>query len=279
MQRSDDLAGLTILVTGAGGGIGHEVVRELAKRGAAVVAGVRDPVHGAALAAELGPNAEYFAADVASPPSLTAAVRRLAQTHARLDVLINNAGVVTAKRTLASDGHEMTWATNVLGPYRLVRALAPLLRAAPAPRIVNVGSSAQNMGSIVWDDVEYRRRRFRSFPAYAASKLALMTLTRALAAREPGIAVSCVHPGALGTGIWRGAPAPIAALLRRFLPPAHRGAGPIIALATAADRAGVRGAYFARFEEKTPPKFALDDANVARLWELLGATDAVAATA
>jgi retinol dehydrogenase-12 len=185
MQRQRDLAGKVILVTGATGGIGVETVRALARRDARIIVGARDAERGAAIVASLRADAELLVIDVSSFASVRSAAERFAATHPKLDVLVNNAGVVVAKRTLGVDGHEVTWATNVLGPFLLTQALLPLLRAAPEPRVVNVGSSAQRYGRLVWDDLEFAERRYTGWKAYSQSKLALMLFTRGLL-RAPG---------------------------------------------------------------------------------------------
>jgi retinol dehydrogenase-12 len=271
MQRQRDLAGKVILVTGATGGIGVETVRALARRDARVIVGARDAERGAAIVASLRADAELLVIDVSSFASVRSAAERFAATHPKLDVLVNNAGVVVAKRTLGVDGHEVTWATNVLGPFLLTQALLPLLRAAPEPRVVNVGSSAQRYGRLVWDDLEFAERRYTGWKAYSQSKLALMLFTRALAAREPALSVYCVHPGAIATGIWRELPGPLRLLLGRLLPPSATGAAPVVRLAGAPEAYHTSGLYFDRFKVAEPPPDAANDADAARLWDVLAA--------
>jgi retinol dehydrogenase-12 len=271
MQRQRDLADKVILVTGATGGIGLETVRALARRDARVVVGARDAERGQAIVDSLRADAELLVVDVSSIASIRAAAERFAATHAKLDVLVNNAGVVAAKRTLGIDGHELTWATNVLGPFVLTQALLPLLRAADEPRVVNVGSSAQRYGRLVWDDLEFAERRYTGWKAYSQSKLALMLWTRALAAREPALSVYCVHPGAIATGIWRELPAPLRVVLGRLLPPAAMGAAPVVRLAGALEAGHTSGLYFDRFNAVDPSPAATNDADATRLWEILAA--------
>src|SRR5258708_7340623 len=131
--------------------------------------------------------------------------RTFAAGPPKLDVLVNNAGIATRTRQLSADGHELTWATNFLGPFLLTRALLPTLKRARHPRVVSVSSAAHFGAQIPWDDVELEHG-FRPFKAYAQTKLAQVLFTRELAGREPGIAVTAVHPGAIATDIWRAAP-------------------------------------------------------------------------
>lgn len=267
---SPSAVGLTILVTGATSGIGLETARALARAGAHVVVAVRDGVRGAAVVQELqavGGRAELLVMDLASFTSVRHAARQLLERHAALDVLVNNAGVVTRHRQVTGDGHERIWQTNFLAHVLLTRLLADALRRARAPRVVNVSSGAHRSGQIAWDDLELSRG-FRPLRAYAQSKLAQVLYTRELARRERGLAVTALHPGGIWTGIWRAAPWPVRMLLRLMLAPASKGAAPVVRLAVAADVAGVSGKYFNRWKEETPAPVAQDDAAAARLWDI-----------
>jgi len=271
VQRNGDLAGKTILVTGASSGIGLEVARMLGERGARVVAGVRDPQRGGAALGPVG-SVEILPLDVSSLASIRAAAQAVRRNHPALDVLVNNAGVVAAgPRRCSLDGHEITWATNVLGPFALTQALLPTLLAADAPRVVNVGSTAYRYGKMVWNDLEFAHRRFRGGRAYANSKLALLLLTRELARRESRIAANCVHPGGIATGIWRELPALPRAILMRILPPPSRGALPVVYVATASDVAFVSGQYFHGMRDQEVSTAARSVADAMRLWEVLSA--------
>ncbi len=279
VQRDGDLAGKTILVTGASSGIGLEVGRMLVERGAHVVGGVRNAQRGAAALAPLGNDVDVLQLDVSSLASIRTAAEVFRERYPRLDVLVNNAGVVVSgPRRCSIDGHEITWATNVLGPFALTQALLPALLAADASRVVNVGSTAYCYGKIVWDDLEFAHRRFRGGRAYANSKLALLLFTRELARREPGIVANCVHPGGIATGIWRELPALPRAILMRILPPPPRGALPVVHVATAAEPALVSGRYFHGMRERESSAAASSDADAARLWEVLSAEAASLAT-
>lgn len=264
-------AGRTILLTGATSGIGLFAARALAREGALVAVGARDPVRGQAVVDELtreGGRAELFLADLSRLSALREAAAHFADAHPRLDVLVNNAGVASRKRKVTDEGHELTWATNVLAPFLLTRLLMPALRAAPRARVVNVASDAHRSGRLRWDDLELSRG-YGAWRAYAQSKLALVLLTRELARREPAVLANVLHPGAIATRIWRDVPWPGRALIDRVLPSAEKGAGPIVRLATAPDVEGVTGRYFLRYREAEPSRAGQDDAAAARLWDLL----------
>jgi NAD(P)-dependent dehydrogenase (short-subunit alcohol dehydrogenase family) len=238
--------------------------------GARVVIGARDAARGQAVVDELigkGLSAELLPIDMAVFDSVRRAAERLAAAHPRLDVLVNNAGIVMRKRSLSVDGHELTWATNFLGAFLLTQRLLAALRAAPAPRVVNVSSQAHRSGRMDWDNLELARGYTR-FRAYANTKLALILFTRELARREPSIAVNALHPGAIATNIWRATPAFLRGILMLVLPSAEKGARPVVRLAAAPELDGVTGRYFDRFREAAPTSAATNDADAARLWEI-----------
>jgi len=268
--QPESIAGKTVLVTGATSGIGLETARALAKKGARVVVGARDARRGQAVVDEItagGGQAELLEIDMASFKSIRKAADRFSAAHSKLDVLVNNAGTAVSGRRISPDGHELTWATNFLGPFLLTRCLLSLLKKSERPRVVNVGSEGHRAGRIDWENLELERG-YTTFRAYANSKLALALFTRELARREPGVAAVVMHPGGIATKIWGAAPRPISWILNLVLPSAAKGAAPVVRLACAPDLASVTGRYFNRFREAAPSPAARNDADAARLWEL-----------
>jgi len=174
-----------ILVTGATDGLGRGVAAELARRGAAVLLHGRSAERGEQALAELrlvarSDRMQLYLADLSS----LAEVRRLAEEiesdHDRLDVLVNNAGIVADKRALSQDGYELTFAVNHLSHFLLTALLLPLLRRSAPARIVNVASIGQS--PIDFDDVMLERG-YDGFGAYAQSKLAQIMFSFELAER------------------------------------------------------------------------------------------------
>jgi NAD(P)-dependent dehydrogenase (short-subunit alcohol dehydrogenase family) len=182
----------TALITGANKGIGHEVARQLSAKGFHVFIGARNPVAGRNAADALtkdGAKATFLQLDVSNPESVTAAAREFAEFSDRLDVLVNNAGILldgdSALLKIEDELIRKTLETNMLGPLRVTRAFAPLLAKSSAPRVVNVSSGGGQLtgGADGWA------------PAYCISKTALNGLTSQLATALPKFAVNSVCPG------------------------------------------------------------------------------------
>ena len=184
----------TALVTGAARGIGREVARQLAARGMTVLVSGRDLEAVSAVAAEVGGRALRL--DVTSETDVAAAVA--AAEVAGLDVLVNNAAAFPdwGATPLTSDLGEVavSWQTNVLGPWRLVQALVPVLRRSANPRIVNVTSGSGSHG-----DPQFGLAGGPGMAPYAVTKAAANALTRKLAAELPGMRVNAVDPGLTAT--------------------------------------------------------------------------------
>jgi NAD(P)-dependent dehydrogenase (short-subunit alcohol dehydrogenase family) len=182
----------TVLITGANKGIGHEVARQLAAKGFHVFVGARNTNAGRKAAEEIannGSRATFLEIDVADNDSVTNAAREFPNSADRLDVLVNNAGIIAdgdeAILEISDELFRKTMETNTLGALRVTRAFAPLLRKSKAPRVVNVSSGGGQLtgGADGWA------------PAYCISKTALNGVTVQLAAALPKFAVNSVCPG------------------------------------------------------------------------------------
>jgi len=188
------------LITGANRGLGFETARQLADAGVTVIVGARDATRGAEAAARLG--AESVVLDVADATSVAAAAERVEERHGRLDLLVNNAGILPeVAGVLDAGGVAATLDTNVVGVVRVTEAFLPLLRRSDAARIVNVSST---MGSLS-DQSDPGSPYFGLvMPGYQASKAALNSLTIGLAKLVAPIKVNAVCPGWVQTDLTPG---------------------------------------------------------------------------
>jgi NAD(P)-dependent dehydrogenase (short-subunit alcohol dehydrogenase family) len=252
-----DLTGRVGVVTGATSGLGAVTARELAGHGAHVVLTARDERRGAATVDRLrkaAPEAsvEVRTLDLASLGSVEAFAAALAADHPRLDLLVNNAGVMATPFRRTEDGFELQIATNHLGPFALTGRLLPLLAAAPAGRVVTVASLAHQWGGIDLDDLTYERRRYVRWLAYGETKLANLLfafeLDRRLRAAGSTVASLAAHPGLARTRLGRRGGGPLAwlqtvgiILAQPTHQSARRGAEPQLRAATDPDMPG--GAY------------------------------------
>ncbi len=212
-----DLSGRLALVTGASSGLGLETARALVARGATVVMGCRSRRRGeearqallASPAAGSDPaipwgGLDLLDLDLADLASVRSAAAAVADRYGRLDLLINNAGVMAPPRTLTRDGFELQFGTNHLGHFVFTLLLLPLLRQSPGGRVVHVTSGAQYFGRIDFDDLQ-GERHYDRWRAYGQSKLAnVMTaveLQRRLQAEGSGVLSLAAHPGLARTNL------------------------------------------------------------------------------
>jgi NAD(P)-dependent dehydrogenase (short-subunit alcohol dehydrogenase family) len=223
-----DQSGRIAIVTGANSGLGFNTARVLAARGAHVVLAVRDTEKGNAAAAQIigtAPRADLKvqSLDLSSLQSVRTAAEELRAAYPRIDLLINNAGVMyVPTRQLTKDGFEMQFGTNHLGPFALTGLLLDHLLPVPGSRVVMVASVAHRIrAAIHFDDLQWDRGYDR-VAAYGQSKLANLLFTyelqRRLAAKdEPTIAVAA-HPGFADTELMRHLPGPILPVWKLIAP-------------------------------------------------------------
>ena len=196
----------------------------------------------------------------------------LLNTVARIDVLLNNAGGLFARRETTPDGLERSFALNHMGYFRLTALLRPRLIASAPARIVNVASEAHRGVRLDFNDLQYSKR-YSGWVAYQRSKLANILFTRELARQlqETSVTVNCLHPGFVATdfgnnnrGIWR---LGIAIAKRLAAIPVDRGADTSVYVSSSPELNGTSGKYFDRCHERAPDEPAQDDGAAARLWE------------
>jgi NAD(P)-dependent dehydrogenase (short-subunit alcohol dehydrogenase family) len=272
------MQGKTVLVTGANQGIGKATAIALARKGARVVIVSRNADKGGAALAEVQAaspqrEGELLVADLSSQ----AEVRRLAAEfrarHARLDVLVNNAGVIVPERHTTVDGIEETFAVNHLAPMLLTLELMDLLKASAPARVVTVSSEAHRGASMHWDDLQFRSHKYRSFKAYGQSKLANILFTYELARRldGTGVTANALHPGVIGSGFGQTYPGALSVLIkiaRPFLLTPEEGAATSVYLASSPEVEGMTGQYFSKCRPVRSNAVSYDVASQRKLWAL-----------
>jgi retinol dehydrogenase 14 len=272
------MAGRTVLITGATGGIGKATAVGLARLGARVGITGRDLRRVEAAAVEIrevtgNRGVDAFGADLSSQ----AEVRRLAgevlKRYPRLDVLVNNVGGFWATRHVTADGLEHTFALNHLAGFLLTNLLLDRLKASAPARVVTVSSGAQSMGRIDFEDLQ-GERTYSGQKAYNQSKLADVMFTYELARRleGSGVTATALYPGVVSTGFGAEDPSRIfkvvVPLVRPFMKTPQQGAATSIYLASSPEVEGVSGRYFANKKTRTSNKSSYDSATTARLWQV-----------
>ncbi|WP_433553544.1 SDR family NAD(P)-dependent oxidoreductase [Micromonospora zamorensis] len=241
--------GRVAVVTGANTGLGFETARRLAERGASVVLAVRDTQKGKLAAARMNGDVSVRELDLTSLESVRAAADGLRAAHPRIDLLINNAGVMYTPKQTTRDGFEMQFGTNHLGHFALTGLLLDLLLPVPGSRVVTVSSTGHRIrAAIHFDDLQWERSYGRA-AAYGQSKLANLMFTyelqRRLAAHGTTVAVAA-HPGVSNTELTRNTPAavrrPVTWLAPVITQPATAGALPTLRAAT--DPSVLGGQYY-----------------------------------
>jgi NAD(P)-dependent dehydrogenase (short-subunit alcohol dehydrogenase family) len=276
---TDEMAGKVVLITGGNAGIGKETAVGLASLGARVVITSRDAARGADAVADIrrrsgNDDVDVMSLDLASLASVREFASAFLDRYDRLDVLIDNAGLVLSSRHETEDGYETTFQVNHLGHFLLTDLLRDRLVACAPSRIVVVSSDAHKNARLDFDDLQ-SERRYRSFSVYGKTKLANILFTRELARRLDGtsVTVNCVHPGFVASRFGRdgdtGMLGKVAMpLLRPFALNAEQGARTSIYLASDPAVDGITGVYWVKCAPVTPSTAAQDDDDARRLWDV-----------
>ena len=269
--------GKVVLITGGTSGIGKAAAKALAGMGAEVVVAGRNRQKGEGalqeIRSESGNNrVSLLLADLAAQAEVRRLAKEFRASHARLDVLVNNAGLYKTRRTETPDGIEMTLAVNYLAPFLLTNLLLDLLKKSAPSRVINVSSEAERWGKIDLDDLQ-SERRYRGFPVYGKSKLANIMFTYELAERlrGTGVTANCMHPGSVNTNMGKNERGVGILLFRAFKPfmrTPKKGADTLVYLAASPDVQGRTGEYFIDREVATPSKEAYDGTLREQLWEV-----------
>jgi NAD(P)-dependent dehydrogenase (short-subunit alcohol dehydrogenase family) len=206
------LTGKRIIVTGATNGVGLGTARALTKAGAHVILAVRNTDLGEQRAAEIGGSTTVVKLDLADQSSVRSFPDLI---DGDVDILINNAGALTDRRTETADGFEKTLGTNLLGPFSLTNLLLPRVRS----QIINVGSDAHRSATLRLDDLHFRRNKWTRLGAYAQSKLTVMLwgleLDRRLRAARSPIVTQLTHPGWVASNLSQLSDSPLMSLAHK----------------------------------------------------------------
>ena len=270
------MTGKTCVVTGTTSGIGKETAVALARAGARVAIICRTRDRGERALAEIrqrsGGDILLFVADLASQRAIRALAAQLTAALPRVDVLVNNAGLIMAERALTEDGLETTFAVNHIAYFLLTRLLLPKLQASAPARVVNVASRAHHSATIRFDDL-MGARGYDGWKAYGQSKLANIVFTYELARRlaGTGVTANCLHPGVVASNFGSAGPVMIrlgVKLGRPFMKSSVRGAATSIYLASSPEIEGVSGRYFVNRREARSNDESYDAAVATRLWKV-----------
>lgn len=275
MANTGPMAGKTCILTGANTGIGKATAFGLAKMGATVVMVCRSLERGEAAMAEIkrgsgNDSVSLLLADLSS----RAAIHRLAADfkakYPNLHVLINNAGIIPKKRTVAEDGLETQFAVNHVAYFLLTNLLLDQLKASAPSRIINVSSQVHNGASIDFDDLQ-SERSYSPTRVYGWTKLANVLFTYELAHRLEGtrVTVNCLHPGTVATNMLADyMPGGLRFLAKMIGVSSEEGAQTSLFLATSPEVEGVSGKYFVNQGAVHSSKASYDKTAARRLWQV-----------
>jgi NAD(P)-dependent dehydrogenase (short-subunit alcohol dehydrogenase family) len=276
-----DLTGRVVAITGASSGLGLAAASRLAGMGAALRLLIRDEAKASRASEAIlrrvpGAEVATYDVDLSDLVAVRRTVAEMTEREPRLDALVNNAGALLAERRTSAQGHEMTFATMVLGPFVLTNGLLPLLERTAADagvaRVVNVASGGMYLQRLHLDDLQMGREPYRGSLSYARAKRALVTLTREWARRlrDRRVTVNAMHPG------WADTPGVVTSLptFHRLVGPRLRtpdeGADTVVWLVASDEPSRVTGRFWldrrARPVDRLPWT-RVDDPDALRLWK------------
>jgi NAD(P)-dependent dehydrogenase (short-subunit alcohol dehydrogenase family) len=241
------------LITGGTDGVGKATATAVAARGHAVVLAARNEAKATSVATEIvastgNRNVDYLIADLGSLAQLNRLAETFMARYPRLDVLINNAGIITPQRVVTEDGFEKTFQVNYLAQFYLTHLLLGELEKSPHGKVINLSSSVYRAGKFDPDNLQ-SERKFSTLGAYAASKLCVLLFTVELAdkLRSTRVAANAVHPGIVRTPMMREAPGFFRVISYAAMPfsrSPEKGADTSVFLASSKDSTQISGQYF-----------------------------------
>ena len=266
-----------VLITGASSGIGKATAQELARQGVTLILVSRNEQRGMEILKEIkaeipAAKLSFYPCDLSSLSSVRQLGQKIIQNYSRIDVLINNAGILPGKYQTSADGFELSWATNHLGPFLFTNLLLPLVQQASQGRIINVSSEAHRLGQIEFNRAMVRKN-YSSLTAYCDSKLANILFTYELARRLEltNVTANTLHPGVIasnfgttGNGVlhW------FFKVSRRFLKTPEEGAATTIFLATSPAVNQKTGLYFKNKKPVKSSRLSYNQGLAQRLWKI-----------
>ena len=291
-----DLTGKVAIVTGGYSGIGLEAVRGLAARGASVIVPVRTPAKAEESLSALSGDIQGAPMDLADLATVRTFAGAMVDALPRLDILINNAGIMACPEARVGPGWESQFGINHMGHFALTQALRPLLEKTDNARVVALSSTAHKISDIIWDDIQFETHEYEKWRAYGQAKTANALFANALSRRlkpSGGHAFS-VHPGGIFTPLqrhlpkeemialgWLGEDGEPSELAKQGFKTPEQGAATSVWAATSATLNGKPGVYCENCDIAAPTEMdspmarfggvdahACDDDSAERLWEL-----------
>ncbi len=263
--------GKVCIITGANGAIGQAMATELTRLGASVVMACRNRERGeaarsAVMTAVGNPSVELLLADLSSQTSIREAVAEFLARHNRLDVLINNAAIVTQKRTITVDGLETMFATNHLGPFLMTNLLLDCLKASAPTQVLTI--TAPSTVALNFDDLQ-GERHFNALRAFGATKMCNLLFTYELARRlaGTGVCANAIHPGLVKSNLMKGAPFFIRWFSRLASGSPEKAAETAVYLAASSEAANLTGRFFKDKKPIDSNAYSHDQAVQRRLWD------------
>lgn len=261
------------VVTGASTGIGKATAVALAKMDYTIIMLVRDSGKSRTALEEIKAVSKsykiiMFHVDLSSQMSIRKVSQEISTQFSSIDVLINNAGVLKKHPLLSIDGIEMTYAVNVIAPFLLTNLLLPLLEKSNAGRIINLTSELYKKGKIEFEKVS-SLDNFDGNKAYANSKLMVVVNTLTLANKLKGtnVTVNCVHPGVVGTEVFRDYPIWFRKFLNLFISKPAVGAQPSVFLASSPELTKTTGKYYYKTIQSPLIEAAYNEDTANQIWE------------
>jgi NAD(P)-dependent dehydrogenase (short-subunit alcohol dehydrogenase family) len=270
--------GKIVMITGANSGIGKQTAKVLAEKGATIIMICRNRERGENALKDLkektnSDKIELILADLTDPTAIQNAVTQFKGKYDKLDVLINNAGLVLSKKTITSLGYEKTFAVNHLGHFLLTNFLLDILIKSAPSRIINVSSEVHSSAHLNFEDINLSSK-YRGFRAYANSKLANLLFTYELARRlkGTGVTVNALHPGFVRSNFGRRGRKLYERILfdiaRIFAISVKRGAKTSIYLASSPEVKNITGKYFVKLKLANSSKKSYDKKAQRKLWQV-----------